>query len=293
MKISFIIPAYNEEENIGKVIQAIHHQMKKVNLQYEIIVLDNESTDKTVEEAEKEDIDLIYKINRNHKIGALRNYGAKKADGNIFAFIDADVVLRDGWAERLVIDQDKILNDHLVTGAVYGIDDKTSTWVVETWFRPIINQPKSYINGGNLIVSKEDFKRINGFDEMLETGEDVDFCNHLRASGCSIVLNPLYNTAHLGYPRTVKEFYKRERWHGTGNWQKPFGSKTSLTLVLLWVLLTVSLIAIVKTLVPLILTLLFFLILTLAMSLRRGSGLRGWWLACVWFVARMSSLFHK
>lgn len=85
-KVSVIIPAFNEEETVAKVVEVT----KKISYVDEVIVVDDGSTDKTVEEAESAGATVISHKNNQGKGSAIQT-GIKKAKGDILAFIDADI----------------------------------------------------------------------------------------------------------------------------------------------------------------------------------------------------------
>ena len=85
-KVSVIIPAFNEEETVAKVVEVT----KKLSYVDEVIVVDDGSTDKTVEEAESAGATVISHKTNQGKGSAIQT-GVKKAKGDILAFIDADI----------------------------------------------------------------------------------------------------------------------------------------------------------------------------------------------------------
>src|SRR5439155_1198195 len=86
--ISFIVPAYNEEHELSGTLAAIHAAASKASASYEIIVVDDASTDATPEIASRAGAKVI-RINRRH-IAASRNAGGRAAQGEYLFFIDAD-----------------------------------------------------------------------------------------------------------------------------------------------------------------------------------------------------------
>src|SRR5437762_10319748 len=86
--ISFIVPAYNEEHELSGTLAAIHAAASKASAPYEIIVVDDASTDATPEIAAQAGARVI-RINRRH-IAASRNAGGRAAQGAYLSFIDAD-----------------------------------------------------------------------------------------------------------------------------------------------------------------------------------------------------------
>jgi len=96
-EVSFIVPAYNEEHRIKNCLSALRSQ---TGSSFEIILVDNNCTDKTVEQA-SELCDQIV-ICREQGIGAARNAGAEQARGRYLAFIDADAEVSPGWLAAAV-----------------------------------------------------------------------------------------------------------------------------------------------------------------------------------------------
>jgi len=87
--ISLVIPAYNEERNIGFLLQRTHDILKKESISYEIIVVNDGSTDKTAEVAKEHNVVLVNNKRNLGKGGSLRN-GFKYARGKLIVTMDAD-----------------------------------------------------------------------------------------------------------------------------------------------------------------------------------------------------------
>ena len=68
----------------------------------------------------------------------------------------------------------------------------------------------------NLIVRRHDFLAVAGFNEHLETAEDVDLCYRLAQRGI-ILCNPAMNAIHWGEARDIRTFWRKEVWRGTSN----------------------------------------------------------------------------
>jgi len=208
--VSIIIPTYNE----AKFIRFCLSSLKNLNYpheRFEIIIVDNGSTDETVSIC-KEFTSKIF-IAPNLTIAGLRNYGASKALGEIYAFIDADCVADKDWLLNAVT---LIKKRRCITGSKYLVP-QNSTWLEKAWFsqRPKGRIEVPYINSGNLLVPEFIFKKVGGFKESLKTGEDYEFC--VRASKeVKIISDENIKVTHLGNPKTIRQFIKREIWHGIG-----------------------------------------------------------------------------
>ena len=215
-KVSFIIPALNEEKHIKGVIDSIKKNVSG-RFVYEIIVVDNGSVDRTRNIAKRRG-SYVFCV-PGVTISALRNTGVAKAHGEIIGFIDADVYLKANWGKNI----DKAIevlehNPMTIIGSIYGLREKP-TWVERNWYKPILNKKNiNYINGGHLITTKVLFEKVGGFEETLETGEDYDFCNRARKIGTKIINDPSLEVMHEGYPKTIISFFQRERWHGRGDY---------------------------------------------------------------------------
>lgn len=214
--ISIIIPAFNEESHIGGVIDSIEENCEG-RFNYEIIVIDNGSNDRTVSIAKSKGACVFLKPSVT--ISALRNIGVCNAKGKIFVFIDADVFLKATWGEKLFPVLEILENDPMaITGSTYGLREKPS-WVEWCWYEPVLSKENiNYINGGHLITTRVLFKEVGGFNERLETGEDYDFCLRAKRIGAKIINNPALEVVHEGYPKTLTKFFQRERWHGRGDY---------------------------------------------------------------------------
>jgi glycosyltransferase involved in cell wall biosynthesis len=185
--------------------------------QFEVIVVDNGSKDRTIEVVKTFEDRLNLKILtvENVHISGLRNRGAAAARGTILAFLDADCLAPPDW---LSIASDTIKNpDAGVWGAHYCIPDD-ATWVGRLWSDDRLQgreQNVSYVPAGDLIISANAFRRVGGFDESIQTNEDFELCQRVIEDGLSVKSHPGLGVVHLGTPRTLGGFFRKHRWHGT------------------------------------------------------------------------------
>jgi glycosyltransferase involved in cell wall biosynthesis len=211
MNISFIIPLKNEEATIELCLESILNQMISED---EIIVVDNGSTDDSIKNiCQLANIYIIYKPEAT--IAAVRNAGAVIAKGDILAFIDSDCVLAQNWRDNVV----KSLSDESIgaTGSKVDIPDD-AVWIERAWYSQRENKCSqvSYINSGNFVVRKVIFEEVGGFTEDLVTGEDSELGWRINRAGNVILNNPAIRSVHLGNPKNLKDFYKKEKWHALG-----------------------------------------------------------------------------
>lgn len=208
-RLSFIIPALNEEANIIKAIQSIKNSIK--NHEFEIIVVDNGSKDATTTLSEK----LGAKVLERPKltIAGLRNEGVHASSGDLLVFIDADVTLGPDWEISLEMFLNSISSPMFLTGSTCT-PTKNNNFFSSYWFNLLKISSAKYINTGHLITTRDLFLKLDGFNAKLKTAEDVDFCIRSDRLGARIVRNPKLIAYHHGYPTRLKEFILREAWHG-------------------------------------------------------------------------------
>ncbi len=187
-EISVIVPSLNEEKYIGKAMQSLRDQAFK---DYEIILVDNCSTDRTREIAKK--YARILKDKRKG-VGLARNLGSRIARGKILLFLDADTVASKGLLSEY---KNAFSSDEVVaaTGPILPLE-KTSRFVrisykfVSILFvRLSIFFGRPSIVGSNFAVRRSAFEKAGGFDEKLLTYEDWNLSNKLKKYGKIRYLN--------------------------------------------------------------------------------------------------------
>src|SRR5688500_16554498 len=99
MKISIVIPAYNEELALPETLRRIGEALNVAAHPSEIIVVDNDSLDKTKQVAE--DFGAKVFLEKEHNIGRVRNTGAKNSIGDVLIFIDADTLVPETLFQKI------------------------------------------------------------------------------------------------------------------------------------------------------------------------------------------------
>jgi glycosyltransferase involved in cell wall biosynthesis len=213
--ISVVVPALNEESVIAHCLESLAQQNFPSNA-FEVIVVDNGSTDRTVEMALrfKQSLNLRILHSPGVRIAALRNWGAAAANAGLLAFLDADCVAPPHWLEKAV----GLLraDSSVVIGAHYMVPPGSS-WVARAWYgdqHRLKSGPVSYLPGGNLLMSRKLFQESGGFDETIDTNEDAELCGRLTSLGTPIVGVPCLSVIHLGTPQVLSVFFRKHRWQG-------------------------------------------------------------------------------
>lgn len=196
-RVSIIVPTYMEEKYIGKTLRSVRKQTYK---NYELIVIDSASSDKTVKIAKKYADKVILTKKRGIALG--RNMGAKAASGIILLFIDADTFLEKNFVERIV---NKFRSKDVVGVCGYiksygSLANKITYWLCSeiAWLSTLLNIPLFY--GMCMAWRKNAFERIGGFDEHLTTGEDIIITRKMARHGKCVLLR---NAIAVTSPRRV------------------------------------------------------------------------------------------
>jgi len=215
-QVSIIIPAFNEARVIGKCLDSLTRLDFPPDY-FEVILVDNGSADATVEIAKSFADRLNLTVLQKHgvKISALRNLGANAASGAILAFLDADCLPPRSWLTDILALAAK--DGTGVVGAHYLLPED-STWVGRIW-HVYQEAPKagdvSHVPAGDLVMRREDFLRVRGFDESIQTNEDYELCDRVRKAGMPVRAFPQIGVVHLGTAQSLKIFYRKQCWHGT------------------------------------------------------------------------------
>jgi glycosyltransferase involved in cell wall biosynthesis len=214
--VSIIIPVKNEEKYIGKCLDSIFACDYPIEF-YEVIVVDNGSSDMSVEIAKQKGAKIF--IKPGLPISGLRNVGARESIGEIIVFLDADCLVSSQWIKSAIFIFKQ--NRNIIACGSSPIFEN-QTWVQRTWEFSITSNKEinivSWLPSMNLFVKKKYFIKVKGFDETLSTCEDVDFCYRLKNYG-EILSCKNTMIMHMGEPKTLKEFYFRELWRGQSNFR--------------------------------------------------------------------------
>ncbi|TMP98210.1 MAG: glycosyltransferase [Verrucomicrobia bacterium] len=183
MKFSIIVPAYNEAKRIetclGHLCAALR-SLPGADLDCELIVVDNNSTDTTAELARRAGARIVFEpVNQ---ISRARNSGAALATGDWLLFVDADTLVSSGTLSETIV---SIKSRKVVGGGAILRYDRTprfwktllfvSNRVVIPWLR--------WTAGCYLFCRSDAFRAFGGFDQTLFAGEDVEFGRAMRRWG--------------------------------------------------------------------------------------------------------------
>jgi len=171
--ISIIIPTYNEEEHIAKIILSLKEK-DATNALTEIIISDGGSTDDTIKEALKAGATVVSSPLKGR--GAQMNYGASLAKGSVLYFIHADTLPPDDFAPDIL---NAIYNNH--SAGCFRLSFDHSHWFLKAncWFTRF-DVTAVRFGDQSLFEKREIFEKAGGFNEDLIVLEDQEIIKRIR-----------------------------------------------------------------------------------------------------------------
>jgi glycosyltransferase involved in cell wall biosynthesis len=182
--ISFIIPAHNEQAGVGRTLKAIHEAARMVGRSYEIIVVDDASTDATAEIARQHDATVLPVNHR--QIAATRNSGGRAARGERLFFVDADTTINP----RVLASALRALDKGAAGGGAPALFEGTVplyAQLLAIWFG-LFMRLAGIAGGAFMFCTRDAFHAVGGFDERLFGAEDAAMSWALRREGRFVVL---------------------------------------------------------------------------------------------------------
>jgi glycosyltransferase involved in cell wall biosynthesis len=179
--ISFVVPAHNEQACLARTLQAIRESARTIGQPFEIIVVDDASTDATAEIARQHQA-LVVRVN-HRQIAATRNSGARASRGEWLFFVDADTIVNSSAVASALRAMEK--------GAVGG---GGMTWVDMNESVPLYARillillsfvPKlvGFTGGAFMFCTRAAFHATGGFNERLYWAEEGSFALALKRQG--------------------------------------------------------------------------------------------------------------
>ena len=193
MKISFVIPAYNEERLIGQCLQSVQRELATGKYDAETIVVNNASTDKTREVAGK--FSGVKVVDEPRKgLTRARQAGYVASTGDLIANVDSDTMLTPGWVKTVFDEFGQDENLVALSGPFIYYDLSAFMRALVKIFYAfgfvsyLINEYVLHVGamlqGGNFIVRRTALQKIGGFDTDIEFyGEDTDVARRISKVG--------------------------------------------------------------------------------------------------------------
>jgi glycosyltransferase involved in cell wall biosynthesis len=190
--ISFVVPAHNEAELIGRTLAALHASARAAGVPYEVIVVDDASTDGTDRLARAHGARVVGVNFR--RIAATRNAGAQEASGELLCFVDADTVVSGGAVRAAVR---ALRGGACGGGALVRFDRPVPLYalLLEQVVLPVLLPLLRIAPGCFLFCTQRAYDAAGGFDETLSWSEEVAFGNRLKQQGRFVLLREVVMTS--------------------------------------------------------------------------------------------------
>jgi glycosyltransferase involved in cell wall biosynthesis len=191
LTLSIVIPAYNEESYLKACLDSIAAQTVKP---LEVIVVDNNSTDRTAEIAKSYPFVTLLR-EKKQGVAFARNTGFNAAKGDVIGRIDADTVLNQDWVAKVCcMISDKKYDAVTGSCAIYDLPLSSENYRVEHLFKGYLYKYQKdfpFLFGANMAIRKSAWEDVRA--ELCSTKsifEDSDLAIHLYLSGHRIHYEP-------------------------------------------------------------------------------------------------------
>ncbi len=226
IKLSIIIPTYNRKDMLEQCLNSITSQTTSKD-RYEVIVIDDGSSDKTdemVRELQKKHINLYYFRQEHEGAASARNLGASKAKGEILAFTDTDCMVPEDFLENIEGCFQRNPTIPAFLGREVLVFQKKPFRTLSNYYKmqhqkgkeqeKVITKlkPAGNLNSSAFAIRRNCFFDIKGYNDKFEwAGEDYDFEYRLIKAGYKIYLTGKIYVYHYKYDTIVnliKKFYE-------------------------------------------------------------------------------------
>ncbi len=189
--ISFIVPAYNEEQYLAETLDAVHAAGLALGEAYEVVVADDGSTDRTAAVAVEKGALLVSVTNR--QIAATRNSGARAATGDLLIFVDADTVVNADVVGAAV----QAMRQGAVGGGAGLRFDEPVPRFARFLLAVIVRifRATGIATGCYLFCTRAAFTAVSGFDEKYYGAEEIVMSRALKRQGRFVILKQTVTTS--------------------------------------------------------------------------------------------------
>ena len=189
--ISFIVPAYNEEQCLAATLDAVHAAGLALGEAYEVVVADDDSTDRTAAVAVEKGAVLVSATHR--QIAATRNSGARATTGDLLIFVDADTVVNVDVVRAAV----QVMRQGAVGCGAGMRFDEPAPWFARFLlaFVVLFFRATGLATGCFLFCTRAAFDAVGGFDENYFGAEEIVMSRALKRQGRFVILKQTVTTS--------------------------------------------------------------------------------------------------
>jgi len=237
MDITVVICTYNRCESLSETLESLRKQEFLTQFDYEIIVVDNNSKDKTKEKVfsymPKFSGRLKYVLEPRQGLSYARNRGILESNGKVIAFTDDDVIVDKKWLSNIMLAFEKS-NSACIGGRIYPVwESKIPEWVSSKFYGKLalldygdnsfeIKSEDFELFGANLIIDNDCFKKHGLFrtdigrkGKRLFSGEDSAYVKLLLEKKEKVIYDPSIIVNHkISKERLVKSYFRKWSFDG-------------------------------------------------------------------------------
>ena len=208
MKLTIIVPAFNEEAYLGPTLRSIRSAAEELrgqaDVSVDVIVVDNASEDGTAALARDLGAAVIHEPVQG--IARARNAGARRAAGDVLVFFDADVIV----PRNVLVAIGQAMRDRACIGGGVDVDYRPQLLTVRLYLRAwrLLARLTGMVQGAAQFCRKDVFEQVGGYDESVWIGEDVDFFWSLR----KLARRTGRNVRFLREPRVTPSCRRFDKW---------------------------------------------------------------------------------
>jgi glycosyltransferase involved in cell wall biosynthesis len=212
-RVTVVVPVYNAMSFLSRTVPALV-QAVETHGAAELLFVENESTDGSAEWLRQYGAQVLRAPGAT--ISATRNFGARTGRAPLLAFVDADCLVPPEYLRCI---EEAMKNPRIdACGSPYRLPESPH-WVERVWHDVHEQQGETvvtYLPAGNFAIRREAFEAVGGFRDDLITGEDADLGLRLTERGYVVYSTPSVWVRHLGNPRSLTAFFRKQRWHALG-----------------------------------------------------------------------------
>lgn len=194
MKLTIIVPAYNEEEHIEKCLKSLSRQKNK---NFELIIVDNNSTDNTIRIAKKYSRNIYIEKERGYH-NAVRK-GVLKANGDLIAACDADSIYPSNWTQKVysTFHTNKDIIAFYGSVKLHDVNKYTRKIYEKIFYNFMVYMRYKGVdvcNGPNFVFKKNAYKKVGGYGSRVydQAGVDIELGMRLKTVGKMIFVPSIF-----------------------------------------------------------------------------------------------------
>ena len=208
MKLSIIIPAFNEEAYLPSTLDSIQtsaaHLRTHSDAEIDTIVVDNNSEDDTAAVAQSKGVTVVHEPVQG--IARARNTGVSHAVGDVLVFVDADVIL----PSTLLAEIHTAMSDPSCVGGAVDVEYRPKRPFIRLYLHAwrLLARLTGMAQGATQFCRKSVFEEVGGYDEKAWIGEDTDFFWALK----KLAKRTGHSTRFIETPRVQASSRRFDKW---------------------------------------------------------------------------------